>query len=143
MMERRPFITVLYDGECPLCKREALAMRKLDRGRGILAVEDAADPDFDPAKYGLTLAEVMGVIHGVMADGTVVRELEVFRRAYGAVGWGWLWAPTGWPVVKPIFDRLYLPQHEGVRDGAVPTAGLGARVKFSPVGGSSPAAIRN
>lgn len=107
-MDRRPFITVLYDGECPLCRREAMAMRKLDRGRGVLAVEDAADPEFDPAKYGLTLAEVMGVIHGVMADGTVVRELEVFRRAYGAVGWGWLWAPTGWPVVKPIFDRLYL-----------------------------------
>lgn len=107
-MDRRPFITVLYDGECPLCRREAMAMRKLDRGRGILAVEDAADPAFEPAKYGLTLAEVMGVIHGVMADGTVVRELEVFRRAYGAVGWGWLWAPTGWPVVKPLFDRLYL-----------------------------------
>ena len=47
------------------------------------------------------------MIHGVLPDGTVVTRMEVFRRAYRAVGWGWLLAPTGWPVLKPIFDWGY------------------------------------
>jgi predicted DCC family thiol-disulfide oxidoreductase YuxK len=49
----------------------------------------------------------MGSIHGVKPDGSLVTGMEVFRRAYAAVGWGWLWSPTGWPVLKPVFDAAY------------------------------------
>lgn len=100
-------ITVLYDGECPLCRHEAMMMRRLDRGRGVLLVEDITAPTFNPARYGLTFEQAMGVIHGVLPDGRIVRELEVFRRAYRAVGWGWLWAPTAWPLIRPLADRFY------------------------------------
>ena len=33
--------------------------------------------------------------------------VEVFRRAYGAVGWGWLVAPTTWPLLRGIADAAY------------------------------------
>ncbi len=33
--------------------------------------------------------------------------MSVFRATYKAVGLGWLLAPTGWPVLKPLFDGLY------------------------------------
>jgi predicted DCC family thiol-disulfide oxidoreductase YuxK len=46
-------------------------------------------------------------VHGVMPDGTIVRGLEVIRRAYSAVGWGWMMAPTGWPGLKWLCDRVY------------------------------------
>jgi predicted DCC family thiol-disulfide oxidoreductase YuxK len=111
-----PAITVLVDGACPLCRREADLMMRLDGGRGRLAIVDIAAPGFDPALYGRTIAELMGTIHGVVGPGPgatdgarpeLVTGMEVFRRAYGAVGWGWLLAPTGWPVLRPLFDWLY------------------------------------
>jgi predicted DCC family thiol-disulfide oxidoreductase YuxK len=100
-------ITVLIDGACPLCRREADLWRWLDRGRGRVALEDINSPDFDPVHYGLTRVEAMGRIHGVLPTGVVISGMEVFRRAYAAVGWGWLAAPTGWPVLRPLFDRTY------------------------------------
>ena len=82
-------------------------MARLDRGRGRLRIVDIAAEGFDAGAYGLTQDGVMGSIHGVTAGGEVVTGMEVFRRAYGAVGWGWLWAPTGWPLLRPMFDVLY------------------------------------
>ncbi len=100
-------IKVLIDGACPLCRREAELWRRLDAGRGRIALEDISAPSFDPAAYGLTRAQVMAEIHGLLPGGTLVRGMEVFRRAYRAVGWGWLAAPTGWPVLRTLFDRAY------------------------------------
>ena len=76
---------MLYDGECPLCQREAAFLRRRDR-HGWLAFEDITAPGFDPAVYGLTREALMGVIHGVYPDGRVVRKLAVFREAYRAIG---------------------------------------------------------
>jgi predicted DCC family thiol-disulfide oxidoreductase YuxK len=102
-----PAFTILIDGDCPLCRHEAALLRRLDRGRGRLALVDIASPGFDPAPLGVTMQDIMGTIHGLLPDGRLVTGVEVFRRAYGAVGWGWLWAPTGWPLVRPIADRMY------------------------------------
>lgn len=104
--ERARF-TILIDGECPLCMHEARLLEKLDRGRGRLALIDITGPGFDAKTYGVTYEQVMGHIHGVTGDGRTVTGMEVFRRAYAAVGWGWLWAPTGWPVLRPVFDLAY------------------------------------
>jgi hypothetical protein len=48
----------------------------------------------------------MGVMHGVFPDGRIVRKVEAFRQAYRAVGLGWLLAPTGWPLLRQVFDGL-------------------------------------
>ncbi len=97
---------VLYDGECPLCVREVNMLQKLNR-KGRLALEDIAAPDFEASRYGRTFGELMGSIHGVLPDGSLVSGMEVFRRAYAAVGLGMLVAPTGWPLLKPLFDYFY------------------------------------
>jgi predicted DCC family thiol-disulfide oxidoreductase YuxK len=102
-----PSITILIDGQCPLCRREASFLERLDRGRHRLGIADITDPAFEAGRYGLSDAAVMDSIHGILPDGRVIRGMEVFRRAYRAVGFGWLLAPTGWPVLRPLFDRLY------------------------------------
>ena len=102
-----PEFTILIDGECPLCRHEARLLEKLDRGRGRLELVDITAPDFDPARYGKSFEDVMGEIHGVTESGDLVTGMEVFRRAYAAVGWDWLWAPTGWPILRPVFDAAY------------------------------------
>jgi predicted DCC family thiol-disulfide oxidoreductase YuxK len=97
---------VLYDGECPFCRLEARWLSYLGRSGG-LALEDIAAPDFDPNRYGSTLPELMGSLHGIFPDGRKTRGLETFRQAYRAVGLGWVFAPTGWPGLRPVFDFLY------------------------------------
>jgi len=99
---------ILIDGECPLCKREANFLRWLDGGRGRLVIEDISAPDFDASKYGKRLDELMGQIHGVTRWGTVITGMGVFRQAYDAVGLGWLLAPTNWPILRQISDRVYV-----------------------------------
>lgn len=98
---------IYYDGLCPICRHEAAFLRRLDRGRGRLNLIDFTHPDFDPSQVGVTHEALMGSIHGLLPDGRLVTGMEVFRRAYGTLGLGWLWAPTGWPVLKPIFDWMY------------------------------------
>ncbi|MGI9591003.1 MAG: thiol-disulfide oxidoreductase DCC family protein [Myxococcota bacterium] len=98
---------MLYDGDCPLCAREVAGLRRLDRGRGRIDFEDIAAPGFDPHRYGLDAQTVMARIHGVLPDGTVIEGMEVFRRAYAAVGLGWLLAPTAWPGLRRLADAFY------------------------------------
>ena len=100
-------IRVLYDGDCPLCSREIRFLEKRDRERGRIQFENIAEPPFDPGAYGLDARKVMARIHGVLPDGTVVEGVEVFRRAYTAVGLGWLIAPTRWPGLRHLADLAY------------------------------------
>ena len=100
-------IRVLYDGDCTLCPREIRFLEKRDRGRGRIQFEDIAEPPFDPGAYGLDAGMVMARIHGVLPDGTVIEGVEVFRRAYAAVGLGWLVAPTRWPRLRRLAERAY------------------------------------
>ena len=99
-------LKLLYDGDCPLCSREVAMLRRRD-ARGRIEFEDIARPGFDPARYGLDQRTVMARIHGVLPDGRVVEGMEVFRRAYGAVGLGWLLAPSRWPGIGRLFDAAY------------------------------------
>ncbi len=100
-------IKVLYDGQCPLCRREADLLRRLDGGQCKLLLEDISSPDFDAGRYGATMDQVMAQIHGVLRSGRLVRGMEVFRRAYDAVGLGWLLAPTNWPILRRVCDAGY------------------------------------
>jgi predicted DCC family thiol-disulfide oxidoreductase YuxK len=97
---------VLYDGECPFCRLEARWLGHLGRS-GRLLLEDIAEPNFDPTRYNVTLPDLMGSLHGIFPDGRKTKGMETFRQAYRAVGLGWLFAPTGWPVLHVLFDFLY------------------------------------
>jgi predicted DCC family thiol-disulfide oxidoreductase YuxK len=100
-------LRVLYDGDCPLCSREIRFLERLDRGRGRIEFEDIADASFDAGRYGLEAADLMARIHAVLPDGTIAEGMEVFRRAYAAVGLGWLMAPTRWPGLRSVADAGY------------------------------------
>lgn len=101
-------IKLLYDGECPLCVREVNFLTKKDRGRGIIKFVDIADLDYDPqANAGIDFATAMGRIHAVLPDGTVIKNIEVFRRVYEELGMGWIYAMTKLPIIGAIADKLY------------------------------------
>lgn len=99
-------IKVLYDGDCPLCKREMAWLMRRDTRRRV-AFEDIASSGFDPTRFGRTQRDVMDRIHGQLPDGTVIEGMEVFRRVYRAVGLGWLLAWTRLPVARQMSDLGY------------------------------------
>ncbi len=100
-------IKLFIDGACPVCKHEMRWLRRLDKGRGFIIFEDISDPSFDAAKFGLDKEEVVARLQGILPDGQVVEGMTAFRAAYAALGFGWFLAPTGWPVLRPIFDVCY------------------------------------
>lgn len=105
-------LTLLYDGGCPLCLREVRFLEARDRrlhpGAPRLAFVDIDAPDYAPAAHGgIDYRQAMGRIHALLADGTVLRDVAVFRHAYSLIGLGWLYAPTGWPLLAPLVNGLY------------------------------------
>jgi predicted DCC family thiol-disulfide oxidoreductase YuxK len=105
-------LTLLYDGGCPLCLREVRFLEQRDRrlhpDAPRLEFVDIDAADYAPAAHGgIGYREAMGRIHAIAADGTVLRDVAVFRRAYALVGLGWLYAPTGWPLLAPLVNLAY------------------------------------
>ena len=101
-------IKLLYDGECPLCVREVNFLTKKDAGRGIVKFVDIADSTYDPQMNGgVDFVTAMGTIHAVLRDGTIVKNVEVFRQVYEQLGMGWVYAITKVPVIGEIADWLY------------------------------------
>jgi len=101
-------IKLLYDGECPLCLREVNFLTRRDAGRGLVAFVDIADDNYNPEAHGgVDFETAMGRIHAVLRDGTVIKNMEVFRRVYKTLGIGWVYAATRWPIIGPIVDTLY------------------------------------
>jgi predicted DCC family thiol-disulfide oxidoreductase YuxK len=101
-------IELLYDGECPLCVREVNFLRRRDAGRGLVAFVDIAGDRYTPEAHGgVDFETAMGRIHAVLPDGTVVKNVEVFRRVYEILGMGWIYAATKLPIIGSIVDTLY------------------------------------
>ena len=85
---------------------EVDSLRRRDRD-GKLCLVDISAPAFDASRYGRTLDELMTRMHAVDGEGRTLVAMDAVRAAYTAVGLGWLVAPTRWPLLKPLFDRLY------------------------------------
>lgn len=101
-------LTILYDGGCPLCLREVRFLRGRDPRGDRLGFVDIDASDYDPRGHGgIDYREAMARIHGITADGQVLRDVEVFARAYGLVGLGWLYAPSRWPLLGPAINGIY------------------------------------
>lgn len=105
-MGTEPSMKILYDGNCPVCRRKTRFLQKHDRRRKLDFVDICAK-DFQPPKNGIPMAELEHQIHAALPDGTVIRGMEVIRAAYREIGFGWIAAPTGWPPFRRLFDLLY------------------------------------
>ena len=99
-------LRILYDGACPLCHLEMHKLKARDRSARLHLI-DIADPHFDPAPWGASLANLNAVIHAVDAQGHTHRGVAALRLAYEAVGLGWVLRLSTWPLLAPAFDAAY------------------------------------
>ncbi|KAK9117046.1 hypothetical protein Sjap_015993 [Stephania japonica] len=101
-------IKMLYDGDCPLCMREVNMLRERNKLYGAIKFVDISSDEYSPEEnQGLDYETVMGRIHAILSDGTVVTDVEAFRRLYEEVGLGWVYAVTKYEPIATIVDAVY------------------------------------
>ncbi|KAJ8449133.1 hypothetical protein Cgig2_004188 [Carnegiea gigantea] len=100
-------IKMLYDGDCPLCMREVNMLRERNKEYGTIKFVDISSEEYSPEEnQGLDYKTVMGRIHAILSDGTVVTDVEVATIANAVYG---IWAKyrlsiTGRPPIEEILE---------------------------------------
>lgn len=97
-------LTLYFDGSCPLCRAEMHNLELRDAGQKLRFVDISVSADYPP---GTDFEALMTLIHAQCADGSVLRGVEVFRLAYGAVGIPWVARLTRLPGLKGLSEALY------------------------------------
>ncbi len=97
-------LTVYFDGQCPLCRREIAAIRRLDRARKIAFVDVAAEgPDSCPLDRETLLARFHAVEDGKLYSGAAA-----FAAMWRAVP---LLRPLGLlarsPIILALLEQSY------------------------------------
>ncbi|KAF8769206.1 hypothetical protein HU200_006709 [Digitaria exilis] len=101
-------IKMLYDGDCPLCMREVNMLRERNKSYGAIKFVDISSKDYSPDdNQGLDYETAMGRIHAILSDGTIVTDVEAFRKLYEEVGLGWIYAVTKYEPVATMANAVY------------------------------------
>ncbi len=89
---RRPDLTVLFDGACPLCRREISVYRGLNpmQGSGAVSFSDVSDHTID-LPPGTTRDQLLARFHVLGRDGELLSGALAFISLWAALpGWRWL-----------------------------------------------------
>lgn len=122
-------LTLFFDAQCPVCRREMDSLRERDDAHRLRFEDVRAAAFVVPA--GTTLDSMLDAIHGRTAGGRLVVGVETLRLAYRAVGLGWLIAPTAWPLLRAPSERAYLwfARHRFAMPAWLGLAALGGRAR--------------
>jgi predicted DCC family thiol-disulfide oxidoreductase YuxK len=99
-------LTVYFDGNCPFCAAEMARLRNWNHA-GRLGFVDIAEPGFDPAVLGVTMADLDRELHSRTAEGTVLVGIDSMLRAYTLVGKAWMVLPLRVRPLRPMLAWLY------------------------------------
>lgn len=97
---------LLYDGACPLCRREIALVRRLTRKRKVIFVDvHTLAPEQYPA--GKSQADLLLDLHLVWPDGHVDTGLDANVLLWRQTPLGWLWRVFELPLVRPLAQWIY------------------------------------
>lgn len=101
-----PALTVLYDGSCPLCRREIGLYRNLP-ARTPLVFEDVSQPGCE-LPSGRTRSELLARFHVRSADGHLLSGAEAFLALWHTLpGWHWLARLGRLPGMPALLELAY------------------------------------
>jgi len=101
-----PSLTVLYDGACPLCRREIGVYRGLPSSTPVCFadVSDLAQP----LPAGTTREQLLARFHVRDTDGQLLSGAQAFLALWGALpGWRWLAWFGRLPGAAWAMERVY------------------------------------
>ena len=99
-------LTVFFDGDDPICRREIALMRRLG-GEGVTFCNVARDASLLEGT-GLTQAQAIGRFHARTSSGALVSGAEAFRLVWARVPYLRRIARfMHWPGMLPVSERVY------------------------------------
>lgn len=99
-------LTVLYDGACPLCRREIALYRGLPASQP-LAFVDVSDAAV-ALPSGADRAQLLARFHVRRADGTLADGARGFVALWAVLpGWRWLARLAALPGITPLMEAAY------------------------------------
>jgi predicted DCC family thiol-disulfide oxidoreductase YuxK len=101
-----PELTLYFDGQCPFCVAEMRRLRSWDH-LGRLGFVDIAEPGFDAAPLGVSLAALNRELHSWTATGQCLVGIDSMIAAYTLVGRGWYVIPLRVHGTREICQVLY------------------------------------
>lgn len=101
-----PALTVLYDGACPLCRREIGIYRNL-RSDTPVRFADVSDAAL-PLPAGSTRQQLLARFHVQRQDGELLSGAQAFLALWAALpGWRWLAWAGRLPGAAWLMERAY------------------------------------
>jgi predicted DCC family thiol-disulfide oxidoreductase YuxK len=107
--EKPPALTVLYDGACPLCRREISVYRGLSPLRPDTPVcfADVSDVSL-PLPAGTTRDQLLARFHVQSPDGRLLSGAQAFLALWSALpGWRWLARLGRLPAMAWTMEQVY------------------------------------
>lgn len=105
MNDQPSFLTVYFDGSCPLCRREIAMYRRLPEATAIAWVDVSAGQDLGGA---LSCAAAMARFHVRDPQGRLFSGAAAFSRMWRVFpGWRWLGYVSAWPPMSWVFELAY------------------------------------
>lgn len=107
-----PTLTVLYDGSCPLCRREIAHLQRLAGTRpdsALCFVDIGHPPGPDtPAAGAAEHAALLARFHVQRADGSRLSGARAFVAMWARLpGWRWMARLARLPGMLPLLERAY------------------------------------
>jgi len=99
-------LTVYFDGECPICRREIDLMKIFNR-RERLQFIDFSTSSYRPTDHGLNQCDLGRVIHARWSDGSLISGVEVFREMWEAIGLAFLARFTRLSIINNLLIKAY------------------------------------
>lgn len=105
------FLTVFYDGACPLCRREIAHLQRLAAkrgGAGLVFVDLTATANESGLPQGVCRDTLMARFHVLQPDGTFLSGAAAFAAVWARLpGWRWLARVAALPGGLAALERLY------------------------------------
>ena len=97
----------LFDGGCPLCLRETNFLKSKDELNKIDFV-DINNVNYNPILFkGISYAEAMSNLHGILENGNIIKGLDVLAYSYELIGLGWVYYPLKIEFFAPVLRLFY------------------------------------
>ena len=100
-------LTFLYDGGCPLCRRETDFLKGRDKLKNIKFV-DINSENYNPKNYqDISFENAMSNLHGILNNGKIIKGLDVLAYSYQLIGLGWVYFPIKIPILSNFLRIIY------------------------------------